>query len=78
MCSASEFHEGECDILKDTYKFTEVSLPGDAPKAPGYGGYRVFQAPFTTPGGDAVYVFARRRCPTTRTSRWGRPISPGS
>src|SRR4029079_17326790 len=35
MCSASEFHEGECDILISTYKFTEVPLPADAPKAPG-------------------------------------------
>ena len=77
MCSASEFHEGECDILKETYKFKEVALPGDAPKAPGYGGYRVFQAPFTTPGGDAVYVFARSALPYNENFEMGQAYFTG-
>ena len=77
MCSASEFHDGECDILKDTYKFTEVSLPGDAPRPPGYGGYRVFQAPFKSSNGDPIFVFARAALPYNESFEMGQAYFTG-
>jgi hypothetical protein len=78
MCSASEFHEGECEILVSTYKFTEVPLPEDAPKPPGYGGYHVFKAPFTTPSGADVLVFARSALPFNENHEMGLAYFTGT
>ncbi len=72
MCSASEFHDGECDILVGTYRFTEVPTPADAPKPPGYGGYRVFQAPFKNPSGEPIFIFARSALPFNENFEMGQ------
>ena len=78
MCSASEFHEGECDILVTTYKFSEVPVPEGAPKAPGYAGYRVFKAPFRTPSGDDILVFARSALPYNENHEMGLAYFTGT
>lgn len=71
VCSASEFHEGECDILVSTYRFTEVPLPEGAPKPPSYAGYRVFKAPFKNPTGDEILLFARSAMPYNENHEMG-------
>lgn len=71
MCSASEFHEGECDILVSTYGFTEIPVPEDTPKPPGWSGYRVFKAPFETPSGQPILVFARAALPHNENHEMG-------
>jgi hypothetical protein len=78
MCSASEFHEGECDILMTTYQLKEVALPEGAPKAPGYSGYRVFEAPFKNPSGDAILVFARSAMPFNENAEMGSAYFHGT
>lgn len=77
MCSASEFHEGECAILVDTYRFTEIPVPDGAPKAPGWAGYRVFKAPFRTPTGDDITVFARSALPYNENQEMGAAYFTG-
>ncbi|MBK8256155.1 MAG: hypothetical protein IPK82_26235 [Polyangiaceae bacterium] len=77
MCSASEFHEGECKILENTYQFKEIPAPADAPKPPGYGGYRVFKAPFKTPAGDDILVFARSAMPYNENHEMGEAYFTG-
>lgn len=78
MCSAGEFHEGECDILVSQFRFTEIPAPADAPKAPGWGGgYRVFQAPFKNPSGDPVQIFARSALPYNENTEMGSAYFTG-
>ncbi|MFO0593601.1 MAG: hypothetical protein U0441_39030 [Polyangiaceae bacterium] len=78
MCSAGEFHDGECDILVSQYSFKEVEAPADAPKAPGWGGgYRVFQAPFKNPSGDGIFVFARSATPGNENTEMGSAYFTG-
>jgi hypothetical protein len=73
MCSAHEFHEGECDILVEKLRFREIEAPKDAPAAPGRwgGGYRVFEAPFKTPHGQPIRIFARSASPTNENHEMG-------
>jgi hypothetical protein len=78
MCSASEFHEGECDILVSSYKFTEVEAPEGAPKPPGHSGYRVFKAPFKNPSGDDILVFARSALPFNENHEMGSAYFTGT
>ncbi|MDI1448472.1 hypothetical protein [Polyangium sp. 6x1] len=63
MCSARDFHEGEVDILLGRYGFREIPAPDGSPKPPKYGTYRVLEAPFRTPGGDPVWLYARAARP---------------
>lgn len=71
MCSASEFHEGECEILVSTHGFQEVEAPEGTPRAPGYSGYRVFKAPFVNPTGHDVLLFARSALPYNENHEMG-------
>jgi hypothetical protein len=74
MCSDREFHQGECDILVKKYRWKEVDVPEDAPAPPGsYGPYRVFEAPFKTPSGDSILMFARAASPTNENREMERP-----
>jgi hypothetical protein len=74
MCSDREFHDGECNILMEKYRWKQVDLPEDAPAPPGsHGPYRVFEAPFKTPGGDSIRIFARAASPTNENREMERP-----
>ncbi|TKD09409.1 hypothetical protein [Polyangium fumosum] len=63
MCSARDFHEGEVDIFIDRYDFREIAAPEGSPAPPKYGTYRVLEAPFRTPSGDPVWLYARAARP---------------
>ncbi len=63
MCSAHDFHAGEVDIFLDRYDFREIPAPEGSPTPPRHGAYRVLEAPFRTPSGEAVLLFARAARP---------------
>jgi len=64
MCSAHDFHEGEVDIFIDRYEFREIPPPEGSPTSPArYATYRVLEAPFRTPSGAPVYLYARAARP---------------
>ncbi|WP_437530599.1 hypothetical protein WME79_50050 [Sorangium sp. So ce726] len=72
MCGASEFHEGECNILVSTHGFKEIALPPEAPPSPnGWSRYRAFEAPFKTPAGEPIRVFARTAAPRDENLEMG-------
>ncbi|AUX27917.1 hypothetical protein SOCEGT47_085170 [Sorangium cellulosum] len=78
MCGASEFHEGECRILVLTHGFKEIPLPPDAPPSPGgWSPYRVFEAPFKTPAGAPIRVFARGASPRDENLEMGMRFFAG-
>jgi hypothetical protein len=77
MCSGWDFHEGECDVLRTKYRFTDVPLPEGAPKPPGYGRYTVLLAPFATPHGDPIRVFARTAEPEDENLEMADPFFAG-
>lgn len=63
MCSAWDFHEGECQILVNKYKFKEIQPPADAPVSRA-GRYRVFEAPFSGTAGQPIQIFTRVATPS--------------
>jgi len=71
MCSAYDFHEGEVDILKNRYNFVEIDAPEGSPAAPAYHTYRVLEAPFRTPSGEAIQVYARAARPENENLEMG-------
>ncbi|WP_437953254.1 hypothetical protein WME98_23125 [Sorangium sp. So ce296] len=72
ICSASEFHEGECRILVSKYGFKQIPLPPEAPPPPsGWSPYRAFEAPFKTPAGEPIRVFARTAMPRDENLEMG-------
>ncbi|MCS6914371.1 MAG: hypothetical protein RMK29_06410 [Myxococcales bacterium] len=71
MCSAYEFYEGECEILRDRYHFREVPTPQEAPRPPGGVAYRVLEAPFVGPAGQPIFVFARPAWPANENHEMG-------
>ncbi len=75
MCSADEFHDGECDLLKTAHGFKEIPLPADfgAPPPGASSPYRVFEAPFPTPDGKPIQIFARPAEPTDENLEMGSP-----
>lgn len=69
MCSAYDFHDGECDIFIQKYGFKEIPMPADAPKSPSLGQpYRVLEAPFKNPSGQPIQIFARTATPRDENS----------
>lgn len=76
MCSAWDFHEGECDILTRTYGFREIPPPEGAPKSPG-AAYNVLEAPFQTPDGHPVQIFARTGSPDNENIEMGSAYFTG-
>lgn len=72
MCSAWDFHEGECDILVNTYGFRPVPTPPDAPPAPAGEQYHVFEAPFKSPSGQPILIFARTALPQNENIEMGQ------
>ncbi len=78
MCSADEFHEGECDILVEKFRFREIDKPADAPSAPSsWRSYRVFEAPFKSVHGQPIRVFARSAQPTDENHEMGSEYFTG-
>jgi hypothetical protein len=78
MCSASEFHEGECRVLVSAHGFKEIPLPPDTPAAPSsWSRYRAFEAPFETPSGDPIRLFARSANPRDENLEMGMPFFVG-
>lgn len=72
MCSAWDFHEGECETLVNTYGFRPIPTPEDAPPAPGGESYHVFEAPFQTADGQPIQVFARSAEPRNENAEMGQ------
>ena len=70
MCSAWDFHEGECEVLTSQHGFREVPLPSDAPPSGG-ASYKCFEAPFRTPEGAPVRVLARPASPGDENAEMG-------
>jgi len=68
MCSAWDFHDGECQTLVRTHGFTERAEEGP---------YRVFEAPFRTPAGGSVQIHARRADPADEHREMGDPRFQG-
>lgn len=65
MCSAWDFHEGECEILIRRFDFKEIPAPTDLPSLPlPVSRYRILQAPFANPAGLPIQVFARTASPS--------------
>ncbi len=78
MCSASEFHEGECDILVKKFKCKEVELPSDAPAPPqSWSHYKVFEAPIKNPHGEPIRFFARSAQPRDENYEMGQAFFVG-
>jgi hypothetical protein len=70
MCSAYDFHEGECEVLTGRHGFTEVV---SAPLVEGMPRrrYTVLEAPFRTPAGEAIQVWARSASPSDENEEMG-------
>lgn len=72
MCSAWDFHEGECEILINRFDFTEIPTPTDLDTLPvAASRYRVLQAPFTNPAGFPIQIFARSASPSDENREMG-------
>ncbi len=70
MCSAWDFHEGECEVLTGRHGFHEVV---DASPVEGMLSrrYRVLEAPFRTPAGEPIQVWARSASPSDENEEMG-------
>lgn len=70
MCSAWDFHEGECEVLESKHGFTRVkdaSPYADMPRR----SYTVLRAPFRTPAGEEIQVWARSATPGDENEEMG-------
>ncbi len=76
MCSAYEFHEGELEILEKTFKFRPIPLPPQTPETPG-GPYHAVEAPFKTPDGEPIQIFARTSSPSDENFEMGQAFFTG-
>ena len=80
MCSDSDFHQGECDVLVAQHNFQRIDLPAGAPLIHGRWAdlaYSAFEAPFKTPKGDTIRVFARSASPDNENLEMGLPFFTG-
>jgi hypothetical protein len=80
MCSAYDFHDGECDVLTKQHGFVDVPLPADADALVGAGRgrrYRVLEAPWRTPGGEPIQIWARSAQPENENEEMGLPAFVG-
>ncbi|MDP2314780.1 MAG: hypothetical protein Q8P41_17885 [Pseudomonadota bacterium] len=70
MCSAYDFHEGECEVLVSRHRFTAVP---DATPLEGMPKrrYTVLEAPFRTPAGQPIQVWARSASPSDENEEMG-------
>jgi uncharacterized protein YoaH (UPF0181 family) len=80
MCSDSAFHTGECDLLVAQHGFKAIDLPEGAPVIRGQLAdipYSAFEAPFTTPAGDPIRIFARSARPGDENLEMSLPFFTG-
>ena len=80
MCSDADFHDGECDVLVKQHDFKRIDLPAGAPVIHGRWGdlaYSCFEAPFKTPKGETIRVFARAANPDNENLEMGLPFFTG-
>lgn len=77
MCSAYDFHEGEVEIFTKKFGFREIPTPEGAPEGPWGSTYRVFEAPFKNPHGEAVLLFARSARPDDENHEMGSEYFTG-
>jgi hypothetical protein len=81
MCSDSEFHEGECEVLVRWHKWKKIEVPEDAPVIQSRWGsarpYQAFEAPVRTPSGDPIQIFARSGSPEDENKEMGEPFFHG-
>ncbi|MEO7331488.1 MAG: hypothetical protein ABI193_23130 [Minicystis sp.] len=80
MCSDYAFHAGECEVLERAHGFIKIEAPKDTPPIRARWGdtaYQVYQAPFTTPAGDPIQVFARSARPDDEVLEMGDPFFVG-
>jgi hypothetical protein len=80
MCSDSDFHEGECDVLVNQHNFKRIDVPAGAPLIHGRWAdlsYSAFEAPFKTPKGETIRVFARSASPDNENLEMGLAFFTG-
>lgn len=71
MCSAWDFHEGECELLTSRFGWKEIPSPTGSPQPPSGTSYRVFEAPYKNPSGDPIYLYARTATPRNENAEMG-------
>ena len=76
ICCAYDFHEGVVEVFIGKHGFSEIPPPQDAP-TPRFGTYRVLKAPFRTPAGDDILLFARPARPDDENIEMGEPLFHG-
>jgi hypothetical protein len=76
MCSAWDFNEGECEVLVRVHGFQAGTAPDDSPVPQSYR-YRVLRAPFTTPKGGPVEIWARTARPEDENEEMGSELFVG-
>ena len=65
MCSAWDFHDGECELLVRKYGFKEIAAPTPAPTLPlPVSRYRILEAPFRNPAGQPIQIYSRTASPS--------------
>lgn len=81
MCSDSEFHEGECEVIVRTHGFRKIDLPeGTPPMKTRWGSpreYHAFEAPWKNPFGAPIQVLARAASPDDENREMGEPFFQG-
>lgn len=77
MCSAHDFHEGEVEIFISKFGFREIPAPEGTPTGPWSSTYRVLEAPFKNPSGDAVLLFSRSARPDDENHEMGNAFFHG-
>jgi hypothetical protein len=80
MCSDYAFHAGECEILERTFGFKKVDAPEGTPPIRARWGdaeYGVYEAPFKTPAGAPIRIFARSARPDDEHLEMGEPFFTG-
>jgi len=79
MCSGAEFYTGETRLLVQAHGFREIPPPEGTPRppTPWAAHYRVYEAPFRTPAGDPIRIFARAASPGDENLEMGLPFFVG-
>ncbi|MFN7146204.1 MAG: hypothetical protein ACK4YP_20700, partial [Myxococcota bacterium] len=70
MCSAWDFHEGECEVLQQRHGFRLVPDASPLAGMPRYR-YVVLEAPFRTPAGEPIQIWARSATPSDENEEMG-------
>ena len=77
MCSAHDFHAGEVEIFQKKFGFREIPIPDGTPAGPWGATYRVLEAPFKNPSGEAVLLFSRAARPDDENHEMGSAFFTG-